>query len=124
MGNTNMTIEPVVGVSELHEAKDLPEPLQRALNTVEEVMYNVVNSDVTVLRDASRHILDGGGKRMRPRLTLLSFAAVGGQDFEELAQVAAAVALVHTASVLHDDINDHGIIRRGRPSVNSIWGRT
>lgn len=119
-----MTIEPAVGISLLNEANDLPDPLQRPLNTVEEVMYNVVNSDVTVLRDASRHILEAGGKRIRPRLTLLSFAAVGGQDFEEVAQVAAAVELVHTASVVHDDINDHGIIRRGRPSVNSIWGRT
>jgi geranylgeranyl pyrophosphate synthase len=87
-------------------------------------MHKVLNSDVQVLRDASRHILEAGGKRIRPRLTLLSFAAAGGTDFDQVVPVAAAVELVHTASVVHDDINDHGIVRRGRPSVNSIWGRT
>jgi octaprenyl-diphosphate synthase len=55
---------------------------------------------------------------------MLIYAAVGGTDIAHAAPVAAAVELVHTASVVHDDINDHGIVRRGRPSVNSIWGRT
>jgi geranylgeranyl pyrophosphate synthase len=87
-------------------------------------MYDVVDSDVTVLRDASRHILAAGGKRIRPRLAMLAHVAVGGRQVEELAPIAAAVELVHTASVVHDDINDHGVLRRGRPSVNALWGRT
>lgn len=95
-----------------------------AMQAVENVMFNVLNSDVETLRDASRHILEAGGKRIRPRLLLLSYAALGGQDMEAVAPVAAAVELVHTASVVHDDINDHGVLRRGRPSVNAIWGRT
>lgn len=105
-------------------AHELPEPVQGALNRVESLMFSVVESDVTVLRDASRHILSAGGKRVRPRLVLLSYAAVGGEKPESAAPVAAAVELVHTASVVHDDINDHGIVRRGRPSVNALWGRT
>jgi geranylgeranyl pyrophosphate synthase len=87
-------------------------------------MASVVDSDVVVLRDASRHILSAGGKRVRPRLALLAYLACGGRDVEGLAPVAAALELVHTASVVHDDINDHGVLRRGRPSVNAIWGRT
>ena len=87
-------------------------------------MLEVVDSEVTVLRDASRHILSAGGKRVRPRLVLLAYTAVGGTNPESAAPVAAAVELVHTASVVHDDINDHGIVRRGRPSINAIWGRT
>lgn len=98
--------------------------LQEAMQAVEAKMYEVVNSDVGVLRDASRHILEAGGKRIRPRLLLLAYAANGGQNFDETVPVAAAVELVHTASVVHDDINDHGVVRRGRPSVNAIWGRT
>lgn len=105
-------------------AHELPEPVQGALNRVESLMFSVVESDVTVLRDASRHILSAGGKRVRPRLVLLAYAAVGGEKPESAAPVAAAVELVHTASVVHDDINDHGIVRRGRPSVNALWGRT
>jgi octaprenyl-diphosphate synthase len=95
-----------------------------ALNRVDSLMFEVVDSKVTTLRDASRHILSAGGKRVRPRLVLLAYAAAGGETPEAAAPVAAAVELVHTASVVHDDINDHGIVRRGRPSVNAIWGRT
>ncbi len=94
------------------------------LQKVEKAMVEVVNSDVDVLRDASRHILLAGGKRIRPRLLLLSYQAAGGQNGEIAISAAAAVELVHTASVVHDDINDHGVVRRGRPSVNAIWGRT
>jgi geranylgeranyl pyrophosphate synthase len=98
--------------------------LKAALTAVEARMLDAVNSDVTVLRDASRHIITAGGKRIRPRLVFLSYMALGGTDELSTVDVAAAVELVHTASVVHDDINDHGVVRRGRPSVNSIWGRT
>lgn len=98
--------------------------LEQALQAVETVMAAVVNSDVSVLRDASHHILDAGGKRIRPRIVMLSYAATGGTNVAYAAPVAAAVELVHTASVVHDDINDHGVMRRGRPSINAQWGRT
>ncbi len=100
------------------------EALNSALQAVETRMYDVVDSDVAILRDASRHIITAGGKRLRPRLLMLSYLAVGGEEPESAVPVASAVELVHTASVVHDDINDHGIVRRGRPSVNQIWGRT
>jgi geranylgeranyl pyrophosphate synthase len=98
--------------------------IQQAMQSVEKIMFDVVNSDVKTLRDASRHILDAGGKRVRPRLVMLAYSALGGTDYEKAAPAAAAIELVHTASVVHDDINDHGVVRRGRPSVNAIWGRT
>lgn len=108
----------------MQTALKLPDAVQSALERVEDLIYQIVDSDVNVLRDASRHILAAGGKRIRPRLALLSHFAVGGQGSEALYRVAAAVELVHTASVVHDDINDHGVLRRGRPSVNALWGRT
>lgn len=98
--------------------------IELAMGSVEKIMLEVVNSDVEVLRDASRHILAAGGKRIRPRLLMLVYNALGGRDYEHTAPVAAAIELVHTASVVHDDINDHGVVRRGRPSVNALWGRT
>ena len=103
---------------------DLSETVQDVLQQVESLMHDVVDSEVAVLRDASRHILSAGGKRVRPRLVLLAYAAAGGQHPEVAVPVAAAVELVHTASVVHDDINDHGVVRRGRASINAIWGRT
>jgi geranylgeranyl pyrophosphate synthase len=81
-----------------------------ALQAVDELLKKVVNSDVEVLRDASRHILEAGGKRVRPRLTLLAYEATGGKNIEEVIPVAAAVELVHTATLVHDDINDQTIM--------------
>jgi octaprenyl-diphosphate synthase len=98
--------------------------IEHGLQEVEALMHEAVDTDVTVLKDASRHILSSGGKRIRPRLVLESYSACGGQDFRYAMPPAAALELVHTASVVHDDINDHGILRRGKPSVNAIWGRT
>lgn len=103
---------------------DLRHLVAAGLAATEQAMFQVIDSDVQVLRDASRHILDAGGKRVRPRLLLLAYLALGGRDVAYVAKPAAAVELMHTASVVHDDINDHGIVRRGRPSVNSVWGRT
>lgn len=101
-----------------------PEHLDEGLAAVERAMIDVTDSQVDVLREASRHILSAGGKRVRPRLLLLAYMAHGGLDLDQVAGPAAAVELMHTASVVHDDINDHGILRRGRPSVNATWGRT
>ena len=98
--------------------------MNQAMQAVERIMSDTVNSKVTTLRDASHHILEAGGKRFRPRVVLLAYEAMGGTDVEYIAPVAAAIELVHTASVVHDDINDHGFVRRGRPSINAIWGRT
>jgi octaprenyl-diphosphate synthase len=97
---------------------------EQALQSVDELLKSIVNSDVDILRDASYHILEAGGKRIRPRLTLLAYEAVGGATPAEAIPVAAAVELVHTATLVHDDINDHGLTRRGRPTINARWGRT
>lgn len=98
--------------------------LQTGLQAVETAMRNVISSQVDILRDASEHILEAGGKRVRPHLLMLTYLACGGTDVEYAAPPAAAVELMHTASVVHDDINDHGVMRRGRPSINAKWGRT
>jgi geranylgeranyl pyrophosphate synthase len=98
--------------------------MQSALKGIDQLMHDVVDSDVDVLRDASRHILEAGGKRVRPRLMLLAYEAVGGIDYSVAMPVAAALEMVHTATLVHDDINDHGSLRRGRPTVNARWGRT
>ncbi|MHB8626608.1 MAG: polyprenyl synthetase family protein [Aggregatilineales bacterium] len=96
----------------------------QALHEVDQLLARVVGSDVDVLSDASRYVIQAGGKRIRPRLTLLAYAAVGGSSLAEAIPIAAAVELVHTATLVHDDINDHGLLRRGRPTINARWGRT
>lgn len=108
---------------EADQAK-LSQVVADGLEAVEQAMFDGISSQVDILRDASCHILSAKGKRIRPRLLLLAYLGLGGGDLQYAAKPGAAIELMHTASVVHDDINDHGIMRRGRPSVNAIWGRT
>jgi octaprenyl-diphosphate synthase len=74
------------------------------------------------LMEAARHLcLGSGGKRARPMLVRLFGSAVGVKP-EQLVDVAVASELIHSASLLHDDVVDAGMFRRGRPTVNARWG--
>ena len=98
--------------------------IDTSLQAVEELLLSVARSSVPLLSETSQHILSAGGKRLRPRLVLLAHAAAGGQNIAEVVPLAAAVEIIHTATLVHDDINDHGTLRRGRETVNSRWGST
>ncbi|MBL8134342.1 MAG: polyprenyl synthetase family protein [Anaerolineae bacterium] len=105
-------------------AREISEIIGEALADVDMRMKQITQSEVSVLQQASHHILQAGGKRIRPRLLMLAHVACGGHALGDAVSVAAALELVLTASVVHDDIYDHGMLRRGRPSVNALWGRT
>lgn len=94
------------------------------LRAIEELLLASIDSEVDLLNEASRHILSSGGKHLRPHVALLSYLAAGGDDLMEAVSMAAAIEMVHTATLVHDDINDHALLRRGRPSVHARWGRT
>ena len=100
------------------------EQIQDGLTAVEEMLLAIVDSDIKTLHDASVHILTSGGKRIRPQVALLSYLAAGGEDLTEVVPMASAVEMVHTATLVHDDINDHSLTRRGKATVHSVWGRT
>ena len=91
---------------------------------VEQELDGMINSQVDLLTKASGHIIHAGGKRIRPQIVLLAYTTAGGQDVSCAVPLAAAVELIHTASLIHDDINDHSDLRRGRPTVNAHWGNT
>jgi geranylgeranyl pyrophosphate synthase len=95
--------------------------IESTLQAVDKLLLATTNSTVPVLSDTSSHILQAGGKRLRPRLVLLAYLAAGGQDIDYVIPLAAAVEIIHTATLVHDDINDHGTLRRGRETVNSRW---
>ena len=98
--------------------------IDEGMQAVEEQLFSIVESDVDVLREASQHIISSGGKRIRPRLTLMAYVAAGGQDLETAVNIASALEMVHTATLVHDDINDHSLTRRGKITVHARWGRT
>ena len=98
--------------------------IQRGLQKIETKLQTVVNSDVALLQEAGLHIITSGGKRLRPRMALLSYLAAGGKNIDEVVPMAAAVEMVHTATLVHDDINDHSVTRRGKVTVHAKYGRT
>ena len=77
--------------------------------------------DPSTLCKASDHLIKAGGKKLRPALVVLSTESVGGRSQDAL-KTAASMELIHTFSLIHDDIMDKDEMRRGKPSVHTIWG--
>ncbi len=73
------------------------------------------------LYEAGRHLVDAGGKRLRPSMLLLAGEAAGG-DAAEIVAAAVSIELIHNFTLIHDDIMDNADVRRGRPAVHKIWG--
>ena len=85
---------------------------------IEDHLSELVPED---LRESSIYLTKAGGKMLRPALTLLSAQAVGGQK-EDAIKTAGALELIHTFSLIHDDIMDDDDMRRGKPAVHMVWG--
>jgi geranylgeranyl pyrophosphate synthase len=89
---------------------------------VEEKLAELLISREPLLSEISLHLIGGGGKRVRPAVALLVFKACGGDDIVDMIDIAVALELIHSATLLHDDIIDGGKTRRGRPSAFSRYG--
>lgn len=82
-----------------------------------------LESDVALVRSISEYIVSGGGKRLRPLLVFISAQAMGADPKSSLVvDLAATVELIHTATLLHDDVVDESALRRGRATANSEFG--
>lgn len=79
-----------------------------------------LSSDVPFIAEAGRYLGEGGGKRVRPALLLLCSRLLG-HDSDEEVTYAAVVELIHTATLIHDDIIDGAAMRRGKPSLHQLW---
>jgi geranylgeranyl pyrophosphate synthase len=94
-----------------------------ALSGVEAVLQKAIACDEPTLAEMARKMVGGGGKRLRPRIMLLSYAACGpSQPIPELLEAAAGIELIHTATLVHDDIIDRGETRRGQLSTQREYG--
>ncbi len=94
------------------------------LALVESALRDLLASDVDLLSTAGALLIGAGGKRLRPTVLLLAYRACGGQDIRQAVPLATAVELLHTASLVHDDINDQSELRRGQATVNARWGNS
>lgn len=83
-----------------------------------------LKADVLLLDKINGYLLGHTGKQLRPALTLLTSTAICGECPERVVKCAAAVELLHTATLLHDDVVDGSRLRRGNPTVNSMYGAT
>lgn len=90
-------------------------------NIDDEIEESLSTISPVELFDSSSHLFKSGGKKLRPSLTVLSCDAVGG-DLEQSFKTAGAIELIHTFSLIHDDIMDQDDIRRGNPAVHTLWG--
>jgi octaprenyl-diphosphate synthase len=91
------------------------------LQQVEKYLNKYITSDVKLIPEVSHHLIDSGGKRFRP-LLLLICAGLCGYKGKSRFPMAAVMEFIHTATLLHDDVIDQAIIRRGKTSANNIWG--
>jgi heptaprenyl diphosphate synthase len=101
----------------------LVETITTGLIKVEDVLHTVVRSDVEFVNQAALHLVKAGGKRFRPLFTLLSAQFADGST-DDVVTAAAAVELVHLATLYHDDVMDEATMRRGAKSVNARWDNT
>ena len=100
-------------------SSQIAESAEKVNSFIEKVVD--INSEPQLLYRASRQIIDAGGKRLRPFLVLKSCKLVGGRE-EDAIPTAAALELLHTFTLIHDDIMDQDEKRRGVPTVHTQWG--
>ena len=91
------------------------------MKKVDDILINRLDTEVDLINLMSRHIIRSGGKRLRPLLLLLCAKATG-YDGKHHYPLAVVIELIHTATLLHDDVVDESNIRRGGDSANEIWG--
>ena len=94
------------------------------LRLVEQRLVDCTRSRESEITDIASHLIEGGGKRIRPVITLLTFNAFHGKREEDVVDIAAAMELIHAATLLHDDIIDGAEFRRGRESAYKRYGLT
>ena len=97
--------------------------LRDDLQAVDRVLREALHSDVPLIGRVADHIIAGGGKRLRPALLLLVAQACGYRDKHQHT-LAAVIEMIHTATLLHDDVVDESALRRGHDTANAIFGNS
>ena len=98
--------------------------LGRSWTDFQDLFAASLQSEIPLLREANRFLLEHGGKKLRPTLTLLIAKALGGPCNERVLRCAAASELLHTATLMHDDVADDAPVRRGVPTVMALYSPT
>ena len=97
------------------------EPIKDGLELVEKRLKSLASVEFPWVSVPLSYVLDSGGKRVRPVLTLLS-GKFHNYDLDKLVTMGTGIEVFHTASLVHDDAVDKALTRRGKPAVNQVWG--
>ena len=101
--------------------KPLLDLVAKDMEGINRIILDKAVSEVELIPELAHHLIDSGGKRLRPMLTLAAAKLCGYRGSGHV-RVAAAVEFMHTATLLHDDVVDESGLRRGRPTARMIWG--
>jgi len=104
-------------------APDLPfyDPVLEEFAALNAFIPGRLSSDVDLVEKIGAHIVESGGKRLRPLVVLLAATACGARNDDRM-KLAAIIEFLHTATLLHDDVVDHSALRRGQRTANDLWG--
>lgn len=105
-----MTIQPIY------------ELVAEQFESVNQVILSNLHSEIDRVEEISEYLVNSGGKRVRPLVTLLCAGALGDIDNALQHRLAASIEFLHTATLLHDDVVDMSDLRRGKPTANATWG--
>jgi octaprenyl-diphosphate synthase len=103
------------------QVKDVFTAYKDDMRQIEAHLDKYITSEVKLIPEVAHHLIDSGGKRFRPLLQLICSSLCGYKGVHRF-PLAAVIEFIHTATLLHDDVIDQAVIRRGKTSANNIWG--
>ena len=103
------------------DLKEIQTLANKDMTAVNDLIYSQLQSDVALINQLGIYIVNAGGKRMRPMLTVLAARALDYQQSDHI-DIAAIIEFIHTATLLHDDVVDESDMRRGRETANALFG--
>ncbi len=101
--------------------QDILAPVATDFAAMDKLINEGISSKVALVMSVSKHVVEAGGKRMRPIMCLLAARACGETDLVNAQKLAAIIEMLHTATLVHDDVVDESGLRRGRPTANATW---
>lgn len=101
--------------------QDILAPVATDFAAMDTFINEGITSKVALVMAVSKHVVEAGGKRMRPIMCLLAAKACGSENLERHRKLAAIIEMLHTATLVHDDVVDESGLRRGRPTANATW---
>ncbi len=105
----------------MEDIKSISQVIEKEMGQFSDQLRELLDSPIPLMNDISTHILASGGKHIRPILTLLTAKTFGEINTRAL-NAALMIEILHTATLIHDDVVDDSDERRGKPSINALWG--